>query len=287
MKKIFYLFLAVCLAPALCACLGTEKKPSAAVDNQQAEHFYDVTNETVGNEGNKHKKITVSTGNPMEQPAKMKGVQEVILKRKGYIVSYNPQTKIPNWVAWHLTAAHTKGSVRRKDEMFHEDNESPMPRVTDADYYNSGFDRGHMCPAGDNQWYNKAMNQTFLFTNICPQVHAFNVGAWNDLEIACRRWAQKYGDLYIVCGPLLNDGPHRTIGKHKVVVPERFFKVILTMHEKPKAIGFLYDNSSRNPRSMFKNATNVDEVERQTGIDFFPNLRDVIENEIEADRGYF
>ena len=59
------------------------------------------------------------------------------------------------------------------------------------------------------------------------------------------------------------------------------------MHEKPKAIGFLYDNSSRNPRSMFKNATNVDEVERQTGIDFFPNLRDVIENEIEADRGYF
>lgn len=264
----------------LTACKG-ELRP---LPGQDLESFYSSAD--ANDKGKKEQKQKVST-TPMEQPAKMTGVPEVILKRTGYIVSYNTQTKIPNWVAWHLTKEHTSGSVERHSEVFHEDTDVPAPRVDDADYFNSGFDRGHMCPAGDNKWDRKAMNETFLFTNICPQVHALNEGAWNDLELACRRWARKYGDIYIVCGPILDEAQPRTIGRRKVVVPKRFFKVILCLQDGPKAIGFIYENSSHNSRSLFKNATNVDDIEELTGIDFFPNLRDNIEKKIEANRGYF
>lgn len=285
MKKICFIWSVVCLTVMLVACKdnrGAQQGTAA----EQAEGFYSANSDAIDMAKAK-KKVTKKSSAPMEQPAAMKGTQEVILKKTAYTVSYNPQTKIPNWVAWHLTAAHTKGNVERHSEVFREDSEAPIPRVTDDDYFNSGFDRGHMCPAGDNKWDRRAMSETFLFTNVCPQVHAFNEGAWNDLEQACRRWANKYGDIYIVCGPVLDQGTHRTIGRRKVVVPERFFKVILCMKDTPKAIGFVYENSSRNSRSLFKNATNVDEIERLTGIDFFPRLQDDIETKIEANRGYF
>lgn len=286
MRNYIHYFFSACLAMSLLACNGNGVKQDNVADSgRQTESFYNAgLNATEGAENAKKQPASV---NPMEQPAKMKNVQEIILKRKGYITSYNPQTKIPNWVAWHLTAAHSNGKIQRHMNEFHEDMDVAAPRATDDDYFNSGFDRGHMCPAGDNKWDVKAMNETFLFTNVCPQVHGFNSGAWNDLEMACRSWARKYGELYIVFGPLLSNGQHRTIGRNKVVVPERFFKVILCMRGTPKAIAFLYDNNNRNSRSMFKNATNVDEVERLTGIDFFPNLKDDIEKDVESVRGYF
>jgi len=268
----------ICLSLLLVACKGNENPKGLP------ESLYTQTTDTKDGIA---KKVQKTNNNPMEQPAKMNGVPEVILKRTGYIVSYNTKTNIPNWVAWHLTAEHTSGSVERHHEVFHEDTDAPTPRVTDEDYFNSGFDRGHMCPAGDNKWDRKAMSETFLFTNICPQVHALNEGAWNDLELACRRWARKYGDVYIVCGPILDDSQHRTIGRRKVVVPKRFFKVILCMQDGPKAIGFIYDNNGRNSEKMFSHATTVDEVERLTGIDFFPQLDDKIEDVVEATRGYF
>lgn len=79
-----------------------------------------------------------------------KGTPEQILKRTGYVASYNKTTLLPNWVAWHLTAERTEGSAKRSGVDFAEDTEVPEPRATDWDYYNSGYDRGHMCPAADN-----------------------------------------------------------------------------------------------------------------------------------------
>ena len=84
-----------------------------------------------------------------ELPAPLKDRPEQILQRKGYTTSYNRDTKNPNWVAWHLTREHTRGQNQRKQMMFTEDLDV-KPRATNNDYYNSRFDRGHMCPAGDN-----------------------------------------------------------------------------------------------------------------------------------------
>lgn len=211
-----------------------------------------------------------------------KGTPEQILKRTGYVASYNKTTLLPNWVAWHLTAERTEGSAKRSGVDFAEDTEVPEPRATDWDYYNSGYDRGHMCPAADNKWTKKAMEESFLFTNMCPQNGNLNRGDWNEMEMACRKWAKKYGDLYIVCGPILYKGKHKTIGKNKVVVPEAFFKVVLRTGDDPQAIGFIYKNTSGNrPKDSYVNT--VDEVERITGIDFFPSLPDDVEKKVEAE----
>ncbi len=217
----------------------------------------------------------------LEIPAPLSDRPEQLLGRMAYSVSYNRDLKIPNWVAWHLTAEKLTGDAKRPSRAFHEDMDVPEPRATDADYVRSGYDRGHMLPAGDNKYSDEAMYQSFLLTNICPQDHGLNAGDWEELENACRKWARKYGDVYIVCGPLLYNQEHRTIGKNKVVVPEAFFKVVLCLKGTPKAIGFIYKNQDGD-RPMGDYVNTVDEVERITGIDFFPSLPDDVEDRIEA-----
>lgn len=203
-----------------------------------------------------------------------------ILNRIGYTTSYNYNTKCPNWVAWHLTAEHTDGDIGRFNN-YREDMDVPVPRATVDDYKGSNWSRGHMCPAGDNKWNSDAMSETFLLTNICPQHASLNSGLWNRIEQDCRKWAKEYGEVYIVCGPVFLNKEHETIGENKIVVPEAFFKVILCLKDKPKAIGFIVrNNEGTKKKDQFVNT--VDDVERITGIDFFPSLPDEIENEVEA-----
>lgn len=203
------------------------------------------------------------------------------LERAAYRLSYNPATRLPVWVAWHLTAEHTDGPYSRKGIKFAEDEDVPVPRATNMDYVNRGYDRGHICPSGDNKWSEEAQLQSFLYTNCCPQLHNLNAGDWNELEGKCRKWAQQYGGVYIVSGPLLLNKKHKTIGKNKVVVPEAFFKVVLCMEGEPKAIGFIYRNEANN-KTMSSYVNTVDDVERLTGLDFFSALPDEVEREVEA-----
>ncbi len=203
-----------------------------------------------------------------------------IIHRKSYSLSYNSKLKLPNWVIWHLISEHSDGPVRRSNA-FYEDEEVPAPRATIDDYRGSGWSRGHMCPAGDNKWDETAMYESFSLINVCPQDASLNSGLWNRIEIDCRRWAQKFGSVYIVCGPVLYNQEHETIGVNKVVVPEAFFKVVLCLEGKPKAIGFVVkNNAGTKKKDQYVNT--VDEVERITGYDFFPALPDGIENEVEA-----
>lgn len=214
------------------------------------------------------------------KPSPLDNTPEIIIRRKNYIVSYNKKRRIPNWVAWHLTAEHADGGIKRLNVYF-EDEEVPEPRATDADYKGSGWSHGHMCPAGDNKWDSVAMRESCLLTNICPQDRNLNSGLWNRIEQDCRRWAKEYSDLYIVCGPVLLNREHETIGENKVVVPEAFFKVILCLQGNPKAIGFIIrNNEGKKKRDQFVNT--VDEVERITGFDFFPALPDSIEEKVES-----
>ena len=216
----------------------------------------------------------------IEKPAPINEKNEIILERKGYIVSYNIENKIPNWVAWHLTAEHSDGKYKRVGG-YHEDKTVPTPRATKEDYQDCGWSHGHMCPAGDNKWDEVAMRESNLLTNICPQDRSLNSGLWNKIEQDCRKWARRYGDVYIVCGPVLLNREHETIGMNKVVVPEAFFKVILRLNPQPAAIGFIIrNNEGKKKRDQYINT--VDDVERITGIDFFPALPDDIENEVEA-----
>ena len=205
---------------------------------------------------------------------------EVVLQRTSYVVSYNKQTRCPNWVAWQLTADHTDGELKRMNN-FHEDEDCPRPRATLQDYKGSGWSRGHMCPAGDNKWSREAMYDSFSLVNVCPQDSKHNSGVWNSIEMDCRQWARKYGEVFIVCGPVWTKGKHQTIGPNKVQVPEAFFKVVLRLKPKPAGFGFITrNNEGTKKRDLYYNS--IDQVERITGIDFFPALPDDIENEVEA-----
>lgn len=208
----------------------------------------------------------------IDLPLPLNGVSEQILYRKAYIVSYNKEHRIPNWVTWHLTRNHVYGDKRRPGNAWHEDLDVPSPRATTADYKGSGWTRGHMCPAGDNKWDNDAMYESFLFTNCCPQNANLNSGTWNQIEISCRRWAEKYGELYIVCGPILFRQEHEKIGTNNIVVPEAFFKVIVCLNKgNEKGIGFICRNTDGNrKKDLYINS--IKQVERITGITFFPHL---------------
>lgn len=222
----------------------------------------------------------VYSGSAIEIPAYKGSDNCILLKRKRYTTLYNIKYKIPEWVAWQLKQEHSDGPVPRSND-YREDLEVPSPRATNEDYKNASWTRGHMCPAGDNKWDERAMSETFLLSNMCPQTASLNTGFWNRLEQSCRIWAKKYGDLYIVCGPVFLNTEHETIGANKVVVPEAFFKVILCLQGTPKAIGFVIrNNDGKKKRDQFVNT--VDDVERITGFDFYPALPDSIENRVEA-----
>jgi endonuclease G len=211
-------------------------------------------------------------------------IPSTIINRSSYTVSYNATTRLPNWVMWHLTAEHTDGPLKRMNN-FHEDEECPLPRATLQDYRGSGWSRGHMCPAGDNKWDGDAMYESFLLTNCCPQNANLNSGTWNQIEISCRRWAEMYGDIYIVCGPIFFRQEHEMIGENNVVVPEAFFKVIVCLNKgHEKGIGFICRNTDGNrKKDLYVNS--IRQVERITGMTFFPHLSATVVDKVknEAD----
>lgn len=205
--------------------------------------------------------------------------KEQILIRKNYVVSYNRDTKCPNWVLWELTHEHADGNIKRPDYAFHEDMEVPSPRAKLVDYRGSGYDRGHMCPAGDNKWDEDAMYESFLMTNMCPQNQQLNSGLWNQIEMQCRYWAKKYEKLYIICGPIFLRGEHQTIGPNRVMVPEAFFKAVLCLEGEPKGIAFVCRNTKGDRKKDYYVNT-IRQVERITGYCLFPNLDEDIAEQV-------
>ncbi|MBP5505752.1 MAG: DNA/RNA non-specific endonuclease [Bacteroidales bacterium] len=215
-------------------------------------------------------------------PSQMNDIPDQLISRKGYTLSYNCETKLPNWVFWHLSAEHATGDVARPIAAYHVDSKVPKPRATGADYRRSGYSRGHMCPAGDNKWDKKAMYESFAYSNICPQKSQCNSGVWNAIETMCREWAKEYGDVYIVSGPIVKKFPDM-LGKNQVAVPEAFFKVVVCLNGRKKGIGFICDNTDLH-QTMRQCVVTIEEIEDITGINFFPNFneRDRMDVEMKA-----
>lgn len=205
-----------------------------------------------------------------------------VIEHTGFALSYNPRWLIPNWVAYELTDRETQGEYPRENHFSPDPMVKGTP-VQHGDYSHSGYDRGHMAPAGDMKWSAQAMRESFYTTNICPQNHNNNAGDWKDLEELARDLAQRYGSLYICCGPIVTDASV-TIGRRRIVVPQSFFKVFLRCKTDGTwtAIGFVMPNDAGN-RPLMTYMHTVDKVEQLTGIDFFYHLPDSVEAAVEAD----
>ena len=237
---------------------------------------WDITQEVI-QESNKQTDIA-----RMEIPAMPAKKQGQIIQRTGYTLSYDAKNKTPQWVAWELTKEETRGKEERSTE-FTPDPDVIGTKVVTYDYSHSGYDRGHMAPAGDMKWSKKAMKESFYMTNICPQDHNLNTEDWNDLEMKSREWARRYGKVYIVCGPIYKGIRNEYIGEHRVKVPDAFFKVILINDAKKQAaLGFYFENEA-GERPLTDYLVSVDEIEKITGMDFFPSLPDDIEERLEKE----
>ncbi|WP_294471639.1 DNA/RNA non-specific endonuclease [uncultured Bacteroides sp.] len=227
----------------------------------------------------------IPSSKDLEIPTSLTSRQEQIIRHTGYTVSYNRDLKLPNWVSYELTRKETKGKEKRSNRFIAD----PLVKgaiATNADYTRSGYDKGHMAPAADMKWSPVAMNESFYFSNMCPQHPQLNRRGWKKLEEKIRDWAVADSAIIIICGPIIKN-QSKTIGKNKVVVPQQFFKVILSPFVKPmRAIGFLFNNEqSVDPLSAY--VVTVDSIERLTNMDFFSLLPDEIENKIEAEANYF
>ena len=207
-----------------------------------------------------------------------------IIHHKGYSLSYHETYEQAEWVAYELKRAHLS-NTNLKRPYFEIDKAVSTGAAHWRNYKRSGYDRGHLCPAGDRRYSKEAHDETFLTSNISPQEHGFNSGIWNTLEQKVRYWAQKYDGVFVVTGGILEDNL-KTIGEEKVAVPKQFYKVILDYNNgSPKMIGFLMKHEDSN-RPLPEFIVPVDKIEELTGIDFFPELNDMVENRLEAASHY-
>jgi endonuclease G len=218
-----------------------------------------------------------STGNPSLEPVS----EGEIIRHAYYTLAYSEENEQAAWVYYQLSSEINNGTQERTDD-FRAD---PMVKTGSAsldDYKGSGFDRGHLCPAADMTQNKTSMSETFFLSNMSPQVAGFNRGIWSSVEDQVRKWSVEYKNIYVVTGPIFKDDLG-TIGTEKVTVPGFYYKVIFDGHDK--MIGLILPNASSS-NSMDQFVVPVDQIEKLTGIDFFPGLNDELENRLEANTNW-
>lgn len=203
-----------------------------------------------------------------------------IVEHRHYILSYSERYEQAEWVAY----------VLKKDHLTYDDRERPYfiedPKVTtkSADWRNykkSGFDRGHLCPAGDRRFSEFAYDETFYTSNISPMKSDFNAGVWNRLEMRIRKWGKEYSKLYVITGGILQEDLP-TIGEEDVAVPRAFYKIVARGEPSNMEVGAFLIPHSESQQSLSAFLISIDELELQTGIDFFSALPDDYEERLEA-----
>ena len=207
-------------------------------------------------------------------------IPQQIKEYEGFIISFNKDNHTPNYVAWELLGEEISDRSNRSNNFWQDPEIEGCP--AHSDYTHSGYDRGHMCPAADQKWSLKAMEDCFVMANMCPQSNALNGGAWNTLENKERQWAIRDSAIIIVAGPVYSDSDTKRIGEIGVRVPGAFFKAFLAPYlDEPRAIAFVYPNASATG-NMQNYAMSIDSLEEILGYDLFSNLPDEIENKVEA-----
>lgn len=237
------------------------------------ENFY--TPDTYSAEDNKNPRTTIPN---IYLPSSTTGI---LIEHNHFMLSYNEPFEQAEWVAYILKKEHLTHDDRKRPYFI----EDPKIRTKSADWRNyrgSGYDRGHLCPAGDRRFSEQAYNETFYTSNISPQNNDFNSGIWNRLEMQVRQWSKRYGDLFVVTGGVLEDGLME-IGEEDVDVPEYYYKIISRgSAENLKVIAFLIP-AKETSESIKKFIVSVDEIEERTQIDFFEQLETKIELDLEKE----
>eukprot|EP00731_Ephydatia_muelleri_P031698 Em0023g205a len=203
----------------------------------------------------------------------------------GHALAYDRSKKIPVWVAERITKENLHGkNADRENSKFRPDPALPVVfSATNADYWDSGWSRGHMAPAGNYKHSQESMNDTFYLTNILPQDIDNNAGYWNRFENFCRDLALRYDEVSIISGPAFpvqqsTDGKkfvhYDVIGENNVAVPSHLYKLVLAESDtKPPIIGaFVVPNKPLRDEELSQFKVSLEQLEAMTGIIFHSKL---------------
>jgi endonuclease G, mitochondrial len=198
--------------------------------------------------------------------------QEEIVEHSAMILSYNEEHEQANWVLHMITKDVLYGTTGRTND-FRPDPKLSTVSADVEDYWESGYDRGHLAPSADFRWSREALSESYYYSNMSPQVPGMNRGAWAQLENQVREWAIDAEELIVVTGPILKpDLPKVQQGSFRVSIPEAYFKIVVDLNdEKSKAIAFVIPNKDV-PYDLKKYVASIDSIEHLTGIRFFPQL---------------
>ena len=225
--------------------------------------------------------IDISNNNPSQ--ANSKNLNNLLIVKEEYILSYNCSKGIANWVGWR-TSESDLGELSRSDD-FREDNSLPKKcyQVDENDYRGAGYDRGHLMPSGDRTKSKSANSSSFLMVNMIPQHPVNNRQVWRELEMYSRELVDRGFTLHSFAG---GNGQIKTINKGKISVPRNIWKVILVENKRSgevRAIAVIMPNSEKVKKTDWTDyLVTVDKVESITGYDFFAYLNDDVEEEIES-----
>lgn len=199
--------------------------------------------------------------------------------RSAYVLSFNTKRGLANWVAYELTQAELEKVVPRYSG-YREDRELKPFCLSSDSYRGSGYSRGHLAPSADMRFDSQAQEEAAYLGNLAPQSADFNNGIWNTLENRIRKWADRYGSIYVVTGPAYIEETGEYLDDW-VSVPSHYFKALLVyVKNQWEGIGFLIPQHNFTS-SIWAYAITLDSLQRVTGWDFFPLLPDSIEVKME------
>lgn len=207
------------------------------------------------------------------------GIEGTPLFNSSYLVDFDEDSRIAHWVHYELLASESLGSTQRTED-FRRDSRSTRSAGAE-NYRGSGYDRGHLKPAGDSKSSTQEMSSSFLMTNMIPQTPALNRGIWRSLEQDIREWAVRYGAVHVSTGPSIETKTH--IGQ-SIRVPAACWKAVLRTDPDTSAIAFMIPNNAKVEGNIEDYIMTVDELESMIQIDLFPALPEQVEGQIESVR---
>lgn len=199
---------------------------------------------------------------PYGQPSVKAG--DIIVCRSAYLLSFNPHTKTPDWVSWTLTPEHAIGCVPRVNA-FAADQSLATTSPKPDDYAGSGYDQGHLANNADMSWDEGVAKESFLMSNMSPQLPSVNRGTWKNLESAERAWVYSTQHAHTMYAGDI--GGTKTIGADKVVVPDFLFKIVIDDVTK-KSYAFLFPHKDGLSADFAPYQVTVADIEKATGETF-------------------
>lgn len=290
LSVVVWLFVACCSFPYVCLCQDQDEQIQQ-IENELAQVHKKEDSLLASIENSKFKKLNADL-NKIGLPKLLPN--EVVVYHLAYALVYAEPFEQAKWVAHIILPDVVNGKEGRSND-FRPDSLIKTGSAVESDYFlripitdstfkydGFGYDRGHLAPSADFRYSKKALSESYLYSNMSPQVAALNRGRWAELEDAVRQYAvRNKTQIYVVTGGVLKQGLKKIErGANKISIPEQYFKVALDYTNK-RAIGFLMPNKDCEYPVM-NYACRIDSIEALTGIDFFPNLPDNEENIFES-----